>query len=375
MKSYSLSDNCQPKPVLLAPNAFKGTLGAEEFCRILAEEFQPAGLYTLSFPMCDGGDGTAAILASYLGAVPVLYPAPDALGRPHTITYYIKRDTAILDLAGICGLKDLAPSEYDVYNANTRGLGKVLLHLSRQNIRHILLGVGGSASIDGGLGALTEMGLKIIKNGEKYKNDLLEIKDFNLSGLKDNFKDIEWTILCDVENPFCGPTGAATIFGPQKGATPLQVTQLDKKLNDYAGLLLSVTGKNMLQLKHGGAAGGIAGAFHALFNARLVSGATYCLRLSGFMKQLTTAKVVITGEGKLDSQSLKGKLPGVICSLCKQYHIPVIGVAGSVNPPIPAFDQVYTLLDYAVNLSDAMHQPCNYLRRLAKDLKRNILKL
>lgn len=361
--------------ILLAPNAFKGSLEAPIFCHILSEELESPQIHPIPLPMCDGGDGTAAILASYLQAQPVNFESYNALGSSKIVTYYTNKDTAIVDLAEVCGLKDLKPTEYDVLNANTAGLGKVLLHIARQQFSHIILGVGGSASIDGGLGALTQMGLKIVKKGHLFKNDLLEIEGFENEKLKENFKHTKLTILCDVENCIAGPTGAAFTFGPQKGATSLQVSILDQQLKYYSNLLSVYSGKEIQTLKHGGAAGGIAAAFHALLDATLVSGAKYFIEISSFQQLLPQSRLVITGEGKLDSQSLYGKLPGVISSLCREHHIPVIAIAGRTEYPLPEFDQIYTLLDYAENLPASMKQAGYYLRQVAKDLKRNILKL
>jgi glycerate kinase len=138
---------------------------------------------------------------------------------------------------------------------------------------------------------------------------------------------------------------------------------------------MTETARDVLTLKHGGAAGGIAAAFHALFDAQLISGADYCLEISDFKNQLLNAKCVITGEGKLDAQSLNGKLPGVLSLLCQQYQIPIIGIAGSVVPPLPHFKHLYSLLDYSSDLSDAIQHPEKFLRQIAKDLKTVLLKL
>lgn len=373
MKNY-LSSN-DTKTVILAPNAFKGSLEAPEFCRIMAEELNSPSLRILSLPMCDGGDGSASITASYLQATPVHETAWDALGREHEVTYYQKETTAIVDLAEVCGLRGLNREEYDVMNANTAGLGIILNKAVKKGCKRILLGVGGSASIDGGTGALKEMGLKIVKQSSVYRNDLLEIKEIDSTLLNKNFKDIEWIILCDVENPLYGPQGAPAVFGPQKGATTLQISRLDQQLRFYRDLLLSNTGKDVESLKYGGAAGGIAAAFAALLNAQLVSGAEYCLGLSDFRNRLEQANLVITGEGKLDSQTLCGKLPGVIAALCSEKSIPVIAVAGISESFPHAFTKTYSLVDYAENLAASIRQPGYYLRFVARDIKKNILKL
>lgn len=222
----------QEKKVILAPNAFKGSLTATDFCRIVAEELQSAGYCPVCLPMCDGGDGTAGILACYRHALPQTCLTVDALGREHRATFYTDGNTALVDLAACCGLKHLKPAEYDVMNANTAGLGKVLLEIVHQGITKIILGVGGSASIDGGTGALEEMGMNIRKAPTPYRNHLIEIKEIDTTNLKKNFKDTEILLLCDVTNPLCGKNGAAAVFGPQKGAIPSQTGLLENHLRN-----------------------------------------------------------------------------------------------------------------------------------------------
>lgn len=361
----------KPFKVLLAPNDFKGSLSAMDFCRILSEELESAEVCPVSLPMCDGGDGTAAVLASYLHATPHTCSGVDALGRPHMVNYYTAGNSAILDLAEVCGLKYLRPEEYDVMNAHTGGLGQVLKEIVGRGFRKIILGVGGSASIDGGTGALEEMGMKIIKNGSCYRNHLIEMESINMGELIDYCKEVEWLVLCDVNNPLCGTEGAATIFGPQKGASPLQVAMLDSKLQYYASLLAPFSPEDPLHLTGGGAAGGVAAAFHALLGARLVSGAEYCLQLSGFHRLLGEAQLVITGEGKLDGQSLCGKLPGKITELCRQYSVPLVAIAGLADAPLPDFKHVYTFSDYTDDLSDSIRHPERYLRLLARNLRKD----
>lgn len=370
----SIIDNKNPA-ILLAPNAFKGSLKAEEFCRIVTEELTSTDIPVISCPMCDGGDGTAAILAFYLKAHPQTYDTVDALGRPHRITYYTNQDTAIVDLAEICGLKDLHPNEYDVMNCRTNGLGQTLLHIRRNGFRKIILGLGGSASIDAGIGALCEMGMKIVKSSNNFKNNLIEISNLDYIDLKDNFNDTEWYILCDVNNPLCGTLGAAPVFGPQKGASPSQITLLDNCLLQYSHLLTNVTSVQTASLEKAGAAGGVAASFHALLGARLISGTDYCMQISGFFRHLSHASCVITGEGRLDEQSFHGKIPGSIARLCQHYNTPLFVIAGSIQPPLPMHLHTYSLVNYANNISEAIHNPQPYLRLAVRDLQRDLLKL
>lgn len=356
--------------LLLAPNAFKGTLSAPEICRILQEELSGTHYSTLSIPLGDGGDGTAEILASFLNAREIETQAEDALGRLHPVKYYVTSRMAILELAAICGLKYLHPEEYDVENTNTAGVGRVINEVVNRGIREIVLCIGGSASIDGGTGALEAMGLKIVKHASQFRNHILDIEKIEADELKYKFKDISLTILCDVENPLLGNQGAARIFGPQKGASGLQVSTLEERMKAYAHLLQETTGKDVTTVKHGGAAGGIAAAFSALLDARLISGADYCLNLSGFKELLNTSTLVITGEGKLDKQSLWGKIPGTVARLCQAAHTDVVAITGIAEDAPDIFKKVFSLSHYAGNSAASLLQPEFFLRMAARELKK-----
>ena len=355
------------RDIILAPNAFKGSLNAFEFCKILSAELEECGLHTVSLPMGDGGDGTAEIIAYYLEATPVTTPTRDALGREHLASYYLKGDTAIIELAEACGLKHLKREEYDILNTNTSGFGILINHAISRGAKELILCVGGSASVDGGTGALREMGLTIVKEQEIYRNDIVDIKEINTDVLQQRFKDICITILCDVDNPLCGPEGAAAVFAPQKGASQEQVVMLEQQLHEWANLLKVHTGQEVLQLKHGGAAGGITAAMYTLLGANLVSGSEFCLSLSHFHDLLPHAGVVITGEGKIDVQSLYGKIPGTIASLCREQKIPVYAVVGLAEKQvIPFFDKVFTMTQYARSVHDSIVNAPNYLKIIAQ---------
>ena len=363
-----MSDSFKPT-VLVAPNAFKGSLTAPQisdyFNSLLSDRYR-----VISLPAGDGGDGTAEIIASYFPqSHPVHFPAVDALERPVRGTYYRSGKTAIIELAGICGLKTLKVREYDVLNANTTGIGKAVNHAVANGANEILLCVGGSASIDGGLGALSEMGLKIAKSHDKYRNHIIDLKYIDPSDLKVKFKDIKFTVLCDVENPLYGKTGAAYVFAPQKGASQQQVIQLDTYLKRYAALLAGYSNAAVAGLKYGGAAGGITTAFAVLLGARLISGSEYYLQVSEFEKHLRQSHVVITGEGRIDRQSLYGKIPGVIADKCRQRHTPVIAVAGISESGTEIFDRIFQLIDYAPSLQASVQQAPCYFPALCREVK------
>ena len=352
--------------ILLAPNSFKGSLDAFEFCRILATELEECGFHTISLPLGDGGDGTARIVAHYLHAHPIKTKTVDALGREHFASYYLKDNTAIIELAEACGLKHLKREEYDILNTNTAGFGVLINHALSQGANNLILCVGGSASVDGGTGALREMGLTIVNNSPN-RNYITDIKGINTELLQQKFKEIHITILCDVDNPICGPKGAAPVFAPQKGASPEQVVMLDNQLCLWSALLKQHTGKDVTRLKHGGAAGGITAAMHALLNTQLISGSEYCLTLSHFHDNLLQAGIVITGEGKIDIQSFYGKIPGTVATLCLQQNVPVYAVVGLAEKQVlTRFDKVFTMSQYARSIQDSIKNAPYYLKIIAQ---------
>lgn len=355
--------------ILLAPNSFKGSITTFEICRILQEELT-GRIPVYAFPMGDGGDGTAQVLAHYFHAQPVFLFSCDALNRKNRTFYFRLSDTAIIGLADICGLKLLNPGEYDILNTNTRGVGIAIHHALQQGIQKIILCAGGSASVDGGTGALEELGFTFVNSGTAGNNHLIGIEKVIPGKLTHKLKQIEFTVLCDVENPLCGSRGAASVFGPQKGASPQQVEILDKALTRFAHLLSSSNGENICRQKHGGTAGGIAAAFSALFNARLISGAEFCLQQSGFYSLLNSRSLVITGEGCLDPQSAYGKIPGVIALKCREKEAPAIAVTGYTENPPDLFTQIFCLSDYAPSLTDSVLHPQPYLRIIAEKIKK-----
>ena len=353
---------------LLAPNAFKGSLSAFTFCSVLSRALEEKGFRALSLPLGDGGDGTAEIVAHYAGTAPVEAETVDALGRPHPARYHMRGRTAVIELAEACGIKLLKRREYDILNAGTRGFGALIDHALRRGAREFVLCVGGSASVDGGLGALAEMGLGVETAGGAG-NPLVGLAAIDPAPLRERFREAQFTVLCDVDNPLVGPAGAAAVFGPQKGASPEQIPMLDSLLRRYARLLRGATGRDTCDLPMGGAAGGVAAAFSALLDARLVSGSDYCLTLARFDERLAEAEAVVTGEGRLDAQSLRGKIPGTVARRCRTRSVPVYAVVGSAEAEtLPCFDGVFTLSDYAPSAADSIRNAPAYLRLVAGPL-------
>lgn len=293
--------------VVVAPNAFKETFSPREAARLIARGLRralPRARLDL-LPIADGGDGTLDALRASLGGKLVHARVTGPLGEPVRAAYLRAGSVAVVEMARASGLKLVPPPRRNPLVTTTRGTGELILHAWRRGARKILLGVGGSATVDGGAGALAVLTPAIARRV---------------------------TVLCDVDNPLLGPRGAAPVFGPQKGATPAMVRQLRRRLRGWAEFLRARTGVDVRRLRGAGAAGGMGGGF-AAFGARLVRGAEYILRSVGFPRP---CDIVVTGEGRIDRTSLGGKAVGTVMRLSPA---PVVFVCGTCElPRVPAFE-------------------------------------
>ncbi len=282
--------------VVVAPNAFKETFSPLRAARLIARGLSRAipRARLLLVPVADGGDGTLEALRAGLGGRLVRVRVTGPLGTPVRSRYLRAGRTAVIEMAEASGLKLVPPAKRNPMVTTTRGTGELIAHAFRRGAREILVGVGGSATVDGGAGALEAVEPRMARRV---------------------------TVLCDVDNPLLGPRGAARVFGPQKGATPAMVRLLEARLARWARQLRARTGVDVRGLRGAGAAGGLAAGLAAL-GARLVSGADYILRAAGFPRP---CDFVVTGEGRVDRTSLGGKAVGAVL---RASPAPVVLVCG-----------------------------------------------
>jgi len=323
--------------ILVAPNAFKNSLNAEEAAAAISLGLQKSGLQctVIQFPIADGGDGTGALLIERLKGETIRSTVHDPLGRTISASYgWLNDQTAIIEMANASGLRLLKPAEYDPLHANSYGTGELINECISKHAKTIILCIGGSATVDGGTGMLRALGIKFLDNAgmelTELPSSLPQFSNIIIPDSFDRLKDRKFIVLCDVENQLLGENGSAAVFGPQKGASPTQVKELENCLTDLRNITLQITGKDMATIKHGGAAGGIAAAFQVFLNASLVNGIDYFLNITRFSEELQNADLVITGEGSLDQQTLHGKGPMGVAKMAKQFSIPVIGMAGKI---------------------------------------------
>ncbi|WP_245957798.1 glycerate kinase [Niabella yanshanensis] len=343
--------------ILLAPNTFKNSLPANEVAAALAEGLKQSGIdATINCcPVGDGGDGTGKILALHLNAQKRVYKTVDPLGRPITApVYYTSDHTAIIELSDASGLKLLQPIEYDPLQANTYGTGILIKKALDRKVKRILLAIGGSATVDGGTGSLNALGIQFLnREGIKIKRlplNLGQLQDIVLSGMDARLQQTELIILCDVKNKLLGPNGAAKVFGPQKGATPANISTLEKSLKRLDRIIDQAWGIKISSLLHSGAAGGIAASMAALCNAKMVNGTDFFLDIIQFNDQLQYADIVITGEGSLDAQTLEGKAPLGVAQRAKSAGLKVIGVGGRLDPDNK---KLLAYFDHLININPA----------------------
>ncbi|MBY4401233.1 glycerate kinase [Rhodococcus fascians] len=325
--------------ILLAPDKFKGSLSAAEVARALAEGLVAgdASLETVCLPVADGGDGTVdAAVAAGWDRIAVTCSGPT--GEPVETSYARRGDTAVVELASAVGLELLPGGNSDALGASTFGLGTVIAHAlgagagSVSGARRIVVGLGGSASTDGGAGMLTALGARILDaDGTEVARGggaLGGAVQLDVSGLLPSARNAVFELACDVDNPLLGSTGAASVYGPQKGAGPQELLYLEHGMRQWAHLVRNAIGRDVSGLAGTGAAGGTAFGAMAVLGAVAKPGIETVLELIDFGSALASADLVVTGEGSLDEQSLYGKAPIGVAHAAREAGVPVITVAG-----------------------------------------------
>ena len=318
------------KRIIVATDSFKGSLSASEACRVIAgqaERFFPQA-EIIQMPVSEGGEGLVEVGFNALGGERRLVHTLDPLGREISAEYLRLADgSALIEMAGAGGLTLLTPGEYDPLRTSTFGVGLMILDAIRKGADPIYIGLGGSATVDGGTGAATALAMRFLdEHGERVTSGggLGQIQSIDLSGLRELNYSGKLVFLTDVNNPLCGPNGAAEVFGPQKGATHDQVRRLDQGLQNLAQLIERETGSDLQDIPGMGAAGGFALPFAGFMGAEIRSGIEFVLDLLKFNETLLAADLLITGEGRTDAQSAMGK---AISALAKRAHAAGVRVA------------------------------------------------
>jgi glycerate 2-kinase len=366
--------------IVIAPNAFKNSLDAAGVADAIKMGLEQSNLKCRlqCFPVGDGGDGTAELLINHFKGQTISAEAHDPLGRRITSSFGLIEEgrTAVIEMANASGLRLLQRNELDPLHATSYGTGELMMEALNKGVNKMILCIGGSATVDGAVGLLQALGFVFLnKNGEALAavpESLVELESVDVSKADKRIRQCKITVLCDVENKLLGAEGAASVFGPQKGADADGVKKLESSLAKLRDVVFRQTGKDMAEMKHGGASGGIAAGLWAFLDVELVNGIDYFLSLTDFDKTLEATDLVITGEGSIDIQTLQGKGPFGVAKKAKEKGIPVIGFAGkipleAVGPLNQYFDVLLSINNEPAELSVALlNTKANLVRTAAE---------
>lgn len=330
--------------LLLAPDAFKGCLSAVQVCGALAEGIRrvvpDAKIHAL--PLADGGEGTTEALVAatggWLQTVSVTGPLPEERPRVEARLAWLGKTTAVLEMASASGLPLVSPERRDPLRATSFGTGELIAAALDAGARHLILGLGGSATNDLGAGMAQALGMRFLDASGRpitaplSGGRLLEVAALDGSRLHPGLAGCRLEVACDVDNPLLGPTGATAVYGPQKGATPERAVRLEAGLTHLVALLEEATGRRVRDRPGAGAAGGMGAMLLALANAELVPGIALVLAASGFEAALAEADLVLTGEGRVDAQTAHGKTISGVARAAAAAGVPVVVIAGEIGP-------------------------------------------
>ena len=353
--------------IVIASDSFKGSMSSLDVATAASAgviEVYPDS-EIVSVNVADGGEGTVEAIVDALGGEIVKVQVSDPLGRKIETSYGIAGETAILEMAAASGLPLLTVEERNPWATSTLGTGEMIMDAIARGCRKFLVGIGGSATNDAGVGMLQAMGFRFYDaNGELITQGcggmLGSIARIDDSLVSAAVKEAQFTVACDVDTPFCGPEGAAPIFAPQKGADAEMVKRLDEGMASFAKVITEKYAIDIVPVAGAGAAGGMGGAFRAFLGATLKKGIDMVLDAIDFDTTIQGANLVITGEGKVDFQTAKGKTAAGVLNRAKQQHIPVVAIGGCVEMCDSlvqmGFAGIYPILEEKVPLEIAMQR-------------------
>lgn len=359
--------------VVIAPDKFKGSLSSFGVCDAIADGIKSvdADAEIFSFPMADGGDGFADVMKFYLQTETVDCETVDPLGRSIRATYQWNSNTktAIIEMAVASGLVLLRPEERTALKTSTYGTGLLIQNAINKGVKKIILGLGGSATNDAGIGILAALGFEFNdETGKLLKPCGENLLRINTIALPPRIPSVEFEIACDVQNVLFGPNGAAYVYGPQKGADHAAVLLLDNGLKHFSKILRRQTGKDISEIPGTGAAGGIAAGLMSFFDVELKKGIDLVIESSAIKKTIGSATIVITGEGKIDQQTLEGKVVSEVAALAFANKIPVAAFCGILEANDAQLELLH--VKYAHSLTDSSRSSQEAMNAAAEILKK-----
>ncbi len=367
--------------IVIAPDSYKESLSALEVATEIEAGFReifPDARY-VKLPMADGGEGTvAALVAATGGSVrEVVVTGPLGMETPAFFGLSGDGKTAFIEMAAASGLALVVPAMRDPMRTTSFGTGELIRAALDAGVRHIIIGIGGSATNDGGAGMLQALGVRLL---DESGNDigfggesLARLERIDASGMDPRLQACRVEVACDVANPLTGPSGASAVYGPQKGATPEMVAQLDANLGRFAELIRSSLGVAVAAVPGAGAAGGMGAALLAFLHASLRPGIDIVMDAAGLDAAVRDADLVITGEGRIDGQTIHGKAPIGVARVAKLHGKPVIAIAGSVSADASVvhrhgIDAVFSVVSRVSTLEDALSQAAANVRAASRNI-------
>ncbi|WP_318517558.1 glycerate kinase [Photobacterium leiognathi] len=353
--------------IIIAPDSYKESLTAMEVATAIENGFRqviPNAEY-IKLPMADGGEGTVQSLVDASNGTIIERSVTGPLGEQVNGFFGLMGDgkTAIIEMAAASGLHLVSPDLRNPMLTTSFGTGELILAALDKGVEHIIVGIGGSATNDGGIGMAQALGVRFLDENNKqisYGGGALDrLHHIDISNIDPRLVSVRLEVACDVDNPLCGEKGTSQVFGPQKGATPEMVTQLDNNLAHYAEIIKRDLGKDVKDMAGAGAAGGMGAALLGLFNTQLRPGIEIVMDAVNLADALKDADLVITGEGRIDSQTIHGKTPIGVARTAKRFNKPVIGIAGSLSYDCNVvlehgIDAVFSVVPRSVSLAEAL---------------------
>ncbi|WP_421218929.1 glycerate kinase [Aeromonas jandaei] len=367
--------------IVIAPDSFKESLSAMAVADAIEAGFKqvlPNATY-VKLPMADGGEGTVQSLVDATGGriLPVEVTAPLGNKVQGFVGLLGDGQRAVIEMAAASGIHLVAPEQRNPLLTSSFGTGELILAALEMGVQHLILGIGGSATNDGGAGMIQALGGKLLKaDGSAIElggAGLAELATIDLSGLDPRLGELVIEVACDVNNPLCGPKGASAVFGPQKGATPEMVQQLDANLSRYADCIELALGKQVKDIPGAGAAGGMGAALVGLLGAELKPGIQIVIEALKLADEVADADLVITGEGRIDSQTIHGKTPIGVARCAKQFGKPVIGISGCLTDDCGVvhehgLDAVFAVVNRAMSLPEALETASTNIQLTARNV-------
>ncbi|WP_305373877.1 glycerate kinase [Photobacterium leiognathi] len=353
--------------IIIAPDSYKESLTAMEVATAIENGFRqviPNAEY-IKLPMADGGEGTVQSLVDASNGTIIERSVTGPLGEQVNGFFGLMGDgkTAIIEMAAASGLHLVSPELRNPMLTTSFGTGELILTALDKGVENIIVGIGGSATNDGGIGMAQALGVRFLDENNKqisYSGGALDrLHRIDISNIDPRLLSVKLEVACDVDNPLCGEKGASQVFGPQKGATPEMVTQLDNNLAHYAEIIKRDLGNDVKDMAGAGAAGGMGAALLGIFNAQLRPGIEIVMDAVNLADTLQDADLVITGEGRIDSQTIHGKTPIGVARTAKRFNKPVIGIAGSLSYDCNVvhehgIDAVFSVVPRSVSLAEAL---------------------